>query len=143
MTDPPDALPDVNVLLALTNPAHQHHRRAHGWLGSVARFATTPVTETGLVRLLLNRTVTGQDVSADQALGILRGIRADPRAFFLPDDATLAAPGIDLVGLVGHRQVVDLHLVELARRNRCSLVTFDRQISGSLTSVDQPRVTVL
>lgn len=137
------ALPDVNVLLALTNPAHQHHDLAHGWLAATHRFATTPLTETALVRLLMNRTVTGQDVSAGQAIDILRGVRADERAVFLPDDTSIATTAVDLIGLAGHRQVVDLHLVGLAARHDCVLVTFDRRIPGGLAAADRHLVTVL
>lgn len=137
------ALPDVNVLLALTNPAHQHHDRAHEWLAVTERFATTPLTETALVRLLMNRTVTGQDVSPGEALDILRGVRAHDRATFLHDDTSLAASDVDLIGLGGHRQVTDLHLVGLAARHDCVLVTFDQRIPGGLTAADRHLVTVL
>src|SRR5690625_3159031 len=84
-----DALPvpDVNVLVALTNPSHQYHAEAHRWLAGVTQFATTPVTEIGLVRLLLNPAITGQEISIDQAIGVLAGIRADARAVFIPDDS--------------------------------------------------------
>lgn len=75
-------LPDVNVLVALTNPAHQHHTQAHHWLSEVERFATTPITEYGLVRLLLNPAVTGQEIVGAQATGILTALRADTRAIF-------------------------------------------------------------
>lgn len=133
-------LPDVNVLVALTNPAHQHHHQAHHWLRGVRSFATTPVTESGLVRLLLNRAVTGQQVTLATALGLLRGIREDPRATFLPDDSSLSDPHIDLVGFAGHRQTTDLHLVNLAARHGASLATFDRRLRDVLVPADQRHV---
>jgi len=46
-TDQTLFLPDVNVLVALTNPAHVFHTEAHRWLGDVTRLATTPITESG------------------------------------------------------------------------------------------------
>jgi predicted nucleic acid-binding protein len=64
MNDARVTVPDVNVLVALTNPAHVFHREAHRWLSGVNRFATTPVTESGLVRMLLNPAVSGQPVVA-------------------------------------------------------------------------------
>lgn len=136
-------LPDVNVLVALTNPAHVHHAQAHRWLSTIERFATTPVTENGLVRLLLNSAVTGQHVSGQQAIGILTGLRADKRASFLPDDSSLASPRIDVVGLAGHRQATDFHLVNLAGRHEATLVTFDRRITQALVASDQHLVHVL
>lgn len=131
------------MLLALTNPAHQHHTIAHAWLSGVERFLTTPVTEIGLLRLLLNPAVTGQAVSARQALDVLSGVKGHERAEFTPDTGSLAEPAIDLVGLVGHRQVTDLHLVDLARRAGCTLATFDRRLAGALVAADRALVTVL
>lgn len=136
-------LPDVNVLVALTNPSHQHHQVAHHWLAGVARFATTPVTESGLVRLLLNRAVTGQVVTGRQAVEILRGLRAHQRATFLPDASSLATAIIDMVGLAGHRQATDFHLVNLAASHGVTLVTFDRRIAGALAKSDQGYVQVI
>lgn len=136
-------LPDVNVLVALTNPSHQHHVQAHRWLSTVDHFATTPITESGLVRLLLNPAVMGQPVTGRQAVGILAGLRADARAAFLPDESSLAMARVDLVGLAGHRQVTDLHLVNLAAHHSATLVTFDRAISQALVPQDQRFVQVL
>lgn len=118
-----DWLPDVNVLVALTNPSHLHHRQAHAWLASVDTFATTPVTETGLMRLLLNPAVTGQPVTGARAVAIVHAIRGQPRAAFLPDSSSLADPGVDLAGLAGRQQVNDLHLVNLAAASGRVLAT--------------------
>lgn len=137
------ALPDVNVLVALTNPAHAHHEQAHHWLAGVAEFATTPVTEAGLVRLLMNPAVVGQEVSGSRALDILRGLRDDRRATFLPDATSLAQETVDLVGLAGYRQVTDFHLVNLAAAHDAVLVTFDRRIPGMLVGRDRRLVQVL
>lgn len=137
------SLLDVNVLVALTNPSHQHHDQAHQWLSGVARFATTPITENGLVRLLLNPAVTGQPVTGRQAVGILRGLRSHGRAMFLPDDSSLAAAEIDLIGLAAHKQATDIHLVNLAASGGGVLATFDRRISQVLARQDQRYVQVI
>jgi len=143
MPDARTALPDVNVLVALTNPAHVHHERAHRWLKGVAAFATTPITESGLLRLLLNSAVVGQDVTGEQALTVVRRLRADPRCSFLPDEATLADPSVDLIGLAGYRHVTDFHLANLAAAHGAVLVTFDRRIPGMLVGDDRRYVHVL
>ncbi|WP_141014953.1 TA system VapC family ribonuclease toxin [Nocardioides sambongensis] len=136
-------LPDVNVLVALLHPDHVHHRAAHTWFGSVARFATTPVTESGLVRMALNPTVMGVAAGAGQALDSLRSLRRHERAVFLPDDSSLAEASIDLVGLTGCRQVTDLHLVNLAAAHSARLVTFDSKIQPILAPDDQGSVLTL
>lgn len=149
MTDPVEAaaqrveLPDVNVLVALTNPSHQHHQIAHQWLSGVERFATTSVTESGLVRLLVNPAVAGQPVTGLQALGVLAGVRKHPRALFLADDSSLASAAIDLIGLAGLRQTTDAHLVNLTASHGAVLATFDRRISEMLAGEDRGLVRVL
>ena len=136
-------LPDVNVLVALLQPDHVHHQNAKQWFANVARFATTPITEAGLLRVSLNPSVMGANIRATDALASLRSIRADPRAEFLADDTSLAQATINLVGLAGHRQVTDLHLVNLAAAHSARLVTFDTKIRPVLTPDDQLHIVVL
>ncbi|MEE4024097.1 TA system VapC family ribonuclease toxin [Gordonia sp. PKS22-38] len=136
-------LPDVNVLVALMQPGHVHHHAAQKWFASVTRFATTPVTETGLLRLALNAAVMGRVVDRDAAMATLRSLRGHERSVFLPDDSSLGGADIDLSGLVGFRQVTDLHLVNLAARHSARLVTFDAKIAPVLASADQRLVCTL
>lgn len=136
-------LPDVNVLIALLHPDHVHHRAAHAWFATVNRFATTPITESGFLRLALNPRITGDSVSASVAIASLQSLRAHPRAEFLPDATSLADPLIDVVALVGFRQVTDLHLVNLAAQHTARLVTFDAKISPTLAAADQDLVHTL
>lgn len=136
-------LPDVNVLVALHHPSHVHHQEAHRWFASSERFATTPITESGLMRLVLNRAVMGEAVDAATALTLLRSLRAHPRATFLHDDSSLAEATIELRGLAGFRQVTDLHLVNLAARHAARLVTFDAAVAPTLAPSDQLLVRTL
>ena len=136
-------LPDVNVLVALMHPDHVHHRAAQSWFGSVDRFATTPITESGFLRLALNPNVVGDAIKPASAISSLRSLRAHARAEFLPDACSLADPAIDLVGLAGLRQVTDLHLVNLAAAHSARLVTFDAKIGPTLAPTDQHLVRTL
>ncbi len=136
-------LPDVNVLVALFSPAHVHHDSAQSWFDSTSRFATTPITESGIVRMAMNPAVMGVAESAGGALASLRSLRADERAEFVSDGSSLAEAMIDLVGLAGFRQVTDLHLVNLAARHSGRLVTFDTKIRPVLSAEDQALVHVL
>ena len=45
---------DVNVLIALVDPAHVQHDPAHEWFALVGMrgFATCPITENGLLRVV-------------------------------------------------------------------------------------------
>ncbi len=136
-------LPDVNVLVALVHPGHTHHEQAVEWLRGTTGFATTPITESGLLRLAMNPRITGTQLTGSVALRSLSSIRRHPDWQFLRDDSSLLEPNVDLVGLVGHRQVTDVHLVNLAARHGAVLVTFDRGIGVTLSARDQRHLRVL
>lgn len=135
-------LPDVNVLVALLQSKHVHHEAASDWFASVRRLATTPTTEAGFLRISLNP-LTGSNTTSVAALASLESLRADERTEFLPDDSSLCEPIIDLSVFVGHRQVTDLHLVNLAAKHNATLVTFDGKIARALTAADQRLVRTL
>lgn len=135
-------LPDVNVLVALVLPDHVHHLLARQWFRSVSRFATTPITETGFVRVALNPQISGT-ATPKEVMAALDAIRTHPRAIFVADDASLVRPVIGLAALFGHKQVTDLHLVNLAVSHGGRLVTFDQKIAATLTGSDNQGVLTL
>lgn len=133
---------DVNVLLALSWDQHIHHQAAHSLFAELDGWSTCPVTETGLLRLLLTEQVVGRKVSGGEALGQLDAMRRVPGWSFLEDSTSLAAPIIDTRVLMGRRQVTDLHLVNLAAANESRLATFDAALRDSLVPADRHWVTV-
>lgn len=137
MSEPQLVLPDANALVALCVTNHLHHRDAHAFLATVESWATTPVTEAALYRLLLNPQVTTAEHSVADVDAVVRGFRRDPRWRFLADDTTLAAPVVRTAVLVGHRQVTDLHLVNLAAQHGARLATFDRALLSWLDPADR------
>jgi toxin-antitoxin system PIN domain toxin len=134
---------DVNVLMAITHAGHVHHSRATRWLGGIERWATTPITEAALLRLMLNPVVVGASVPASEALAVLASLRRAPGHIFLPDSSSLDEALIDLTGLMGHRQVTDLHLVNLAARNQAVLATLDAGIKAALSPKDAELVCLV
>lgn len=140
MTD--RVLLDVNVLVALSWDSHVHHRAAHREFARLSAWCTTPVTESGLLRLSLTPALTGRPVRPTEALGQLAAIRRVRGWSFLDDDASLAEPVIDVRTLGGRRQVTDLHLVNLAAANGARLATFDAAIPESLAPDDRRHVDV-
>ena len=134
---------DVNILIALTNPAHLHHQRAHAWFSAVTAWATTSMTEASFVRLMLNPHVAGRHIPTHAVMSVLNGLRTLPGHIFLADDSTLADPVIDITALVGHNQVTDMHLVNLAARHNAVLATFDAGIPATLIPADRRYVTVI
>ncbi|MGI8415419.1 MAG: TA system VapC family ribonuclease toxin [Nakamurella sp.] len=140
----PIRLLDVNVLVALSVDVHVHHAQAHAALiGFSAGWATCPLTEAALLRLLLNPASTGRRVGGAEAMEVMRGIRAQPSWQFVDDTSSLAQPHIDTTPLVGGKQVTDFHLVNLAAENGMLLATFDSRISGALASGDRRHVELI
>lgn len=91
----------------------------------------------------MNPRVTRVQLHAAVALETLASIRAHLRWRFLRDDSSLLEPSIDLVGLAGHRQVTDMHLMNLAARHGAVLVTFDQGIGRAVTTGDQQNLRTL
>jgi toxin-antitoxin system PIN domain toxin len=113
------ALLDSNVLIALVVAEHVHHDAAAEWLStSDTGFATCPITQGSLVRFLLR---SGQAASTARDVVIAMG--GASRHEFWPDDVPFA--DVELGGVVGHRQVTDAYLAQLARSRQGQLVTLD------------------
>ena len=110
---------DANVLIALVVSEHVHHDYAAEWLAaSDGGFATCPITQGSLMRFLLR---AGQSSAA--ARDVVVGLEAADRHEFWPDAISFAEVGID--GVVGHRQVTDAYLAQLARNRNGQLATLD------------------
>ena len=123
---------DANVLIALLVDDHVHHAAAENWFAGLRdNFATCPVTQGSLMRLLIRE---GQ--SAATAREILSQTAASPRHEFWPDD--VAYTEVPVVGIVGHRQVTDAYLAQLARARGARLATFDQamaKLHGDVTAL--------
>jgi toxin-antitoxin system PIN domain toxin len=114
---------DANVLIALVVADHVHHDAAEAWLaGHDGHFATCPITEGSLVRLLVRE---GQ--SADTAKAVVSAVAGDPRHEFWPDG--ISYRDVSLTGVIGHRQVTDAYLAQLARAHEGRLATFDQGLA--------------
>ena len=131
-TRPRVALLDVNFLVALFDADHVHHEIAHDWFADnrAAGWATCPLTENGLVRVLTNPRY-GSTISALPAiLERLQKFRASGDHHFWSDGVSLTDTSLFKSGLIrGYRQLSDVYLLGLARKNGGCLVTFDRSIS--------------
>lgn len=122
------ALLDTNVLLALAWPNHQHHAAVHRWfrVEAVHGWASCAVTQLGFVRLSSNPAYTAAAVPPQQAAALLRELVSHKKHRFWPSpDAS--KPAIYLQTL-GHQQVNDAYLVEVARRQRGRLMTLDSRL---------------
>lgn len=115
----PAHLLDGNVLVALTVPQHVHHAAARAWFLRGGSFATSPTTQGTLLRLLLR-----QGLNVGQALGAFNAVVSGPRHVQWLDELTYFQ--VDLTRVIGHHQVTDAYLAQLARSRQGRVATLDR-----------------
>jgi toxin-antitoxin system PIN domain toxin len=119
---------DTNVLLALAWPNHQHHSQAHAWFAAEASkgWATCALTQLGFIRLSSNPAYTSSPVAPQDAAALLRHWTQAKTHYFwtspAADDPAIYARAL------GHQQVNDAWLVEVAKRNSGRLVTLDARL---------------
>jgi toxin-antitoxin system PIN domain toxin len=119
---------DVNVLLALVWPRHEGHAAAHAWFAKSGRrgWATSPLTQLGVLRLLTNPAVTQGAVSAATALAVIEEAARHEGHEFWPLDREMTTGLKGLAGrLQGHRQWTDAVLLWHATDRDGVLVSFD------------------
>lgn len=117
------------MLIALAVEEHVHHDAAERWFaGSTTGFASCPITQHALLRILVRGGRDGRS-----AVAALEGLLAHDRHEFWPDD--LPYRRVRMSGVVGHRQVTDAYLASLARARGARLATFDAGLAASHADV--------
>lgn len=96
--------------------------------GSPEAFATCPITQGSLVRLLIR-----EGEPAHAAVAVVSALMAQPRHEFWPDEAAFDA--VSFNGVIGHRQVTDAYLAHLARARGGRLATFDQGLAKLHTDI--------
>jgi toxin-antitoxin system PIN domain toxin len=128
----PGYLLDANVLIALAWPEHSAHERASQWFGRHARhgWATCPMTQAALVRVLSNPAFSAHSLTPSGALLVLKHNVELPGHQFWNDSLQLGE-ALERIPrrLTGHQQITDAYLIALAMHNRGKLATLDRGIA--------------
>ena len=122
---------DVNVLIALIDPAHVQHDAAHDWFGRLGHlaWATCPLTENGLLRIVGNPRYPNSPGTPAAVAPSLAALRSLPGHVFWADDISLLDPAwVDANRLLSHGQVTDSSLLALARAHQGQLASFDRRL---------------
>jgi hypothetical protein len=125
------ALLDVNLLVALFNPDHIHHNTAHDWFAEshTDGWATCPITEQGVVRILANPKYWSEFERTASVLDRLQKFCASRHHRFWPDAVSLRDKKLfNLSYISGHRQLTDVYLLGLAKKMGGRLATFDQTI---------------
>ncbi len=123
---------DVNVLIALIDPAHMQHDQAHDWFSRVGKrnFATCPITENGLLRIVGHPKYPNSPGPPSSVAPSLAAMRALPGHHFWPDKISIAdEQHIDAVLLSSHSRVTDSYLLALALAHGGRLASMDHRLA--------------
>lgn len=119
---------DVNVLIALLDPAHVHHETAHRWLHANRKhgWASCAITINGCVRILSQPRYPGNRGTAFDVIERLReACRAADHEFWDSRLSLLDERHFQAAAIVSPGDITDAYLLALAVRNHGRLVTFD------------------
>lgn len=122
---------DSNLLIALCDADHEHHDRAREWFrrNAAEGWATCPLTESALLRIMGHPGYPGGPGSPAPLRALLQQLRSHRSHAFLPDSITIADETLlpDLNG-VGPKELTDLYLLALAVANNSRFATFDNRV---------------
>ena len=140
------ALLDVNVLIALIDPAHKFHNTAKDWAlkDSSSGWASCPLTQNGCIRII-SQPGYPLPTSMLQAIHTLQTLCQSPLHQFWSDDLSLLdASAFDHSKIHGHRQLTDLYLLGLAVKHQGRFVTLDGAIPlSAVKGAKKQHLTVL
>lgn len=122
---------DVNVLIALIDPAHIQHDAAHQWFAAYGQqsWATCPLTENALLRIVGHARYPNSPGTPTAVAPLMAGLRALPGHVFWPDDISLLdTERFDMSRLLSSGQVTDSYLLALAFAHGGQLATFDYRL---------------
>jgi toxin-antitoxin system PIN domain toxin len=134
---------DVNVLIALLDPAHVGHDAAHAWFGDEGHkaWATCPITENGVIRIVGNPRYPNSPGAPAEVAAMVRALRSLPGHTFWTDEISIVASDlVDPARIQIASQVTDTYLLALARAKNGRLATFDRRLST--TAVEDGRAAI-
>ena len=137
---------DVNVLIALIDPAHVQHDQVHEWFGRAGHkaFATCPITENGLLRIVGHPKYPNSPGPPSVVVAALAAIRALPGHTFWPDSISLVGNSlVDPNLLSSPSRVTDSYLLALARENRGRLATLDPKWAAEVVVDGKPALTMI
>jgi len=139
------SLLDVNVLIALFDAAHVHHRSAHAWMRTnrTQGWASCPITQNGCIRVMSQPTYPGHLPVAELVRRLAVATAAREHSFW-PDsisvgDETKIAADFILIP----RFLTDVYLLALAVEHGGRLVTFDHRIPVAAVPAAKSRNLVM
>ena len=125
---------DVNMLIALCDPMHTHRTIAKKWFQeqSTNGWATCPITENGLVRILGQPAYPNGPPTPSGPLQALRQLTSLPGHQFWNDNISISDPNLfEELTHLNSKQITDVYLLGLAASRTSKLVTLDKGIDSN------------
>ena len=136
------ALLDINVIIALLDPDHTFHDKAHAWwaANSKSGWASCPISENGVVRIMTSPAYSKQArFSPADLIGHLDAFASQTDHEFWSEDISLRDEKFFIRDrLLVSRQLTDIYLLALAAKRGGRLATFDRGISLAAVRIAKP-----
>lgn len=132
---------DINVLIALLDPDHAFHHRAHDWWADERpKWASCPLTENGLIRIMSSASYSpDQPFTIDELKDSFLGIVANSKHAFWPDSISVTDDKrFHHQQILSSKHLTYFYLLALAAENGACLATFDQQISIGPVSTAKP-----
>jgi toxin-antitoxin system PIN domain toxin len=140
------ALLDVNVLVALLDMDHAHHRTARKWLRAQidAGWASCPLTENGCIRIM-SQPKYPNPVQTGEIIKRLTNAAATSYHEFWPDSLSiLDQTVVDSGRIHGPKRVTDVYLLALAVKRGGRFVTFDGAVPlSAVPGAEKEHLTVI
>ena len=135
---------DVNVLIALADPFHVHHKRVSAWFSRHQRegWATCPLTENGLLRIVGHPNYPKGPGSPGAVRVLLERLFAQPGHQFWADTLSLADSRA-YPSLPASKHLTDFYLLALVIERRARLATVDSYIDPSLITGGPPAYYII
>lgn len=118
---------NVNVLVALLDTDHLHHRTARNWLARHIEdgWASCPLTQNRCIRILSQPAYPGALPPAAVTQRLVIATATDWHAFWPDSISLLEGKPVDWSHILGSRQVTDVYLLALAVKYGGRLVALD------------------
>lgn len=126
---------DLSVLVALCDSAHEFHDEASAWFRVVQPdgWATCPLTENGLVRILGHPAYPGGPGSPARARPLLQALVKVPGHVFWADEISICDPTeFPSLAQTTAASLTDLYLLALAVHHGARFATLDRRIDPAV-----------
>jgi len=118
---------DVNCLLAISWPNHQHHDLVTDWFHrhSPSGWLTCAVTELGFI----NPAFSTEHVTPPAAVHLLEKLKQHGKHSYLKSPSPTKLANLRSSSIQGHRQTTDSYLLSLAAISNTKFVTLDKRVT--------------